>query len=254
MSDLIRFEVLGPVAKMTLTRPQKLNAITDEMLLAMLECLGRVADDPAIKALIVTGDGRAFSAGGDIAAMKGMEPAAFRETIHLYMRLSRAFRDLQEITIAAVNGYALAGGFELALMCDIRMGGRSAIFGLPDAALGLSPTSGMTWMLPRVIGYGRATHLTLAGDRIDATEAERIGLITAIVEDAELDAAALALARKIAAYPGPVAAKTKAGFLDSLERDYASAMQLEELAELECFKSSETQRAFADFLGRKTRE
>ena len=251
MSEFIRFEVMGAIAKMTLARPEKMNAINDDMLLAMLKYLVRVADEPEVRALIITGEGLAFSAGGDITSMMNTDDASFLETIHLYMRLSRAFRDLREITIAAVNGYALAGGLELALMCDIRMSSTAAKFGLPDAALGLSPTSGMTWMLPRIIGYGRAMHLTLTGEQIDAIEAERIGLITTIVEDAVLGETALALANKIAAYPGPVAAKTKAGFLDALERDYSSAMRLEELAELDCFRSSETQKAFSDFLNRK---
>lgn len=253
MTNLVRFEITGAIARLTLARAEKLNAINDDMLLAMLEYLNRVADEPAVGALIVTGEGRAFSAGGDIASMKNMDDASFLETIHLYMRLSQAFRDLPKITIAAINGYALAGGFELALMCDIRMCSKSARLGLPDAALGLSPTSGMTWMLPRVIGYGRAMHLALTGDQIDAAEAERIGLITTIVEDADLAETALTLANRIVDYPGPVVAKTKAGFLDALERDYSSAMRLEELAELDCFRSGETQKAFSDFLNRKNR-
>lgn len=251
MSEFVRLETMGTVAKMTLARPEKLNAINDEMLHAMLENLQRVADATDVRALIVTGEGRAFSAGGDIASMEGMDEPGFRETIHLYMRLASAFRSLDEITIAAINGYALAGGFELALLCDIRISAGSAVFGLPDAALGLSPTSGMTWMLPRVIGYGRAMHLTLSGEQFDAHEAERIGLVSSVVDDALLQEEVLALAEKIAGYPGPVAARTRAGFRGALERDYASAMRFEELAELDCFRSGETKKAFADFLRRK---
>jgi len=251
MSEFINFEALGAVGKMTIARPNKMNAINDEMLHAMLSSLRRVAEDPEMRVLIVTGEGRAFSAGGDIASMEAMSETTFIETIHLYMRLSRAFCDLNEITIAAINGYTLAGGLELALMCDIRISAASAEFGLPDAALGLSPTSGMTWMLPRVIGYGRALHLTLTGDQFDAAEAERIGLVTSVVDDATLDEEVMALAKKIASYPDPVAARTKAGFLYALEQEYSSAMQFEELAELDCFRSGDTQKAFADFLSRK---
>jgi enoyl-CoA hydratase/carnithine racemase len=250
MSDFIRFETIGAVARMTLVRPEKLNAINDEMLLAMLENLRIVAATPELRVLIVSGTGRAFSAGGDIASMEAMDEVGFRETIQLYMNLSRAFRELEQITIAAINGYALAGGFELALLCDIRISADSAIFGLPDAALGLSPTSGMTWMLPRVIGYGRALHLTLSGEQFDASEAQRIGLVSSVVDVAHLDDTAQALANKIAAYPGPVAARTKAGFLGALEGDYASAIGFEELAELDCFRSGETQKAFVNFLKR----
>jgi len=251
MNEFIRFETMGAVARMTLARPGKLNAINDEMLEAMLESLQRVAETSKLRVLIVTGEGRAFSAGGDIASMEGMDEAGFGETIHRYMRLASAFRKLEEITIAAINGYALAGGFELALLCDIRLGARSAVFGLPDAALGLSPTSGMTWLLPRVIGYGRSMHLTLSGEQFDAAEAERIGLVSSVVDNAALEETTMALAHKIAAYPGPVAARTKAGFIGALEQDYASAMCFEEKAELDCFRSGETQKAFAEFLGRK---
>lgn len=253
MSDLIRFESVGAVARMTLARPEKLNAMSDEMLQAMLENLRHVAESAELRVLIVTGEGRAFSAGGDIASMQDMDETGFRETIHRYMQLSSAFRDLEEITIAAINGYALAGGFELALMCDIRISASSAIYGLPDAALGLSPTSGMTWMLPRVIGYGRALYLTLSGDQFDATEAERIGLVSSVVDDPRLEQTVMTLAHKIASYPGPVAARTKAGFVDALERDYSSAMRLEELAEMDCFRCGETQKAFADFVKRRKR-
>ena len=251
MSEFINFEVLGAVGIMTLARPKKMNAINDEMLHAMLSSLRHVAENPEVRILIVTGEGRAFSAGGDIASMESMNEASFIETIHLYMRLSRAFRELDEITIAAINGYTLAGGLELALMCDIRISAASAVFGLPDAALGLSPTSGMTWMLPRVIGYGRALHLTLTGDQFDAAEAERIGLVTSVIDDTALGETAVALAKKIAAYPNPVAARIKAGFLYALEQEYSSAMQFEEIAELDCFRSGETQKAFVDFLSRK---
>jgi enoyl-CoA hydratase/carnithine racemase len=251
MSEFIRFEMEGPIARITLNRPKKLNAINDEMLQTMLENLRCVANSPDLRVLVVTGEGRAFSAGGDIGSMDGMDESAFIENIHLYMRLSQAFRDIDKITIAAINGYALAGGFELALMCDIRISAASAMFGLPDAAIGLSPTSGMTWLLPRVVGYGRALHLTLIGDQFDAVEADRIGFVTSVVDDTIIDETVMALAKRIAAYPDPVVAQTKAGFTHALEKDFSSAMSFEEVAELNCFRSSDTQAAFKNFLTRK---
>jgi enoyl-CoA hydratase/carnithine racemase len=251
MSDHVRLEVEGAVARLTLARGDKLNALSDAMLDAMREHLEGLAEAPDVRAVILSGEGRAFSAGGDIEAMERMDAAAFDETIHRYMRLSRTFRDLDAIAIAAIHGYALAGGFELALMCDIRIAASSARFGLPDAALGLSPTSGMTWMLPRVIGLGRAMHLTLTGDRFDAAEAMRIGFATAVVDDGDLVNHVNELAQRIAGYPGPVVARTKALFLDALERDFSTTMRSEELAERDCFRSGETQRAFRAFLDRK---
>ncbi|MDJ0955493.1 MAG: enoyl-CoA hydratase/isomerase family protein [Arenicellales bacterium] len=251
MSKHVRFERDGAIAKLTLTREEKLNALSDDMLDTMREHLEGLAETPEVRALIVSAEGRAFSAGGDITSMERMDAAAFNATIHRYMRLSRTFRDLDIIAIAAIHGYALAGGFELALMCDIRIAASSAQFGLPDAALGLSPTSGMTWMLPRVIGLGRAMHLTLTGDRFDAAEAMRIGFVTTVVDDEDLYDHVSELAQRIAGYPGPVVARTKALFLDALECDFSTAMREEEMAERDCFRSGETQRAFRTFLDRK---
>jgi enoyl-CoA hydratase/carnithine racemase len=251
MSDLVRFEIDAAIARLTLDRPQKLNAMNDDMLLAMIEHLQHAAADPGLRVLILAAKGRAFSAGGDIASFENMDAKAFAESVALYMRLARAFRELPAITIAAVNGYALAGGFELALMCDLRISAASAVYGLPDASIGLSPTSGMTWLLPRIVGYGRALHLTLTGEQIDAAEAERIGLVTAVVEDDALHTHVDALARKIAACPGPVVAKTKAAFVHALEHDFGSATTFEERAELDCFRAADTRAALGKVLRRK---
>jgi enoyl-CoA hydratase/carnithine racemase len=251
MSELVQTRQDGAVLTLRLNRPEKLNALNDAMLEALMGGLARAARDDGVRALVLTGEGRAFSTGGDIAAMQAMDEGAFQETIHLYMRLAAAFRALPKIVVAAINGYALAGGFELALMCDLRVAARSAIFGLPDAALGLSPTSGMTWSLPRVVGLGRAMHLTLLGDRFDASEAERIGLVTAVVDDDALLETAQDWARRIAGCPPQAVGGTKRGFYDNADRDFASATAFEEAAEGACFRSGETQERFMEFLRRR---
>src|SRR5204862_6970645 len=115
--------------------------------------------------------------------------------------LSTERRRLATPTIAAVQGYAVAGGFERALVCDLRSAAEGTVFGLPDTPLGISPTSGMTWLLPRVVGLGWAKHLALTGENIDAAQAERIGLVTRVVSAAELEREALGLAQKMASYP-----------------------------------------------------
>ena len=153
--------------------------------------------------------------------------------------------------VAAVHGYALAGGFELALMCDVRFAAAGTRFGLPDTPLGLSPTSGMTWLLPRVIGLGRAMYLTLWGQDIDADEAERIGLVSRVVEpDALLDEAE-AFAHLIASYPRVGVAQTKLGFHRALESDFAAATAAEAAAELACFRSPDTRERFRAFVERQ---
>jgi enoyl-CoA hydratase/carnithine racemase len=248
---VIEVETSGDVAIVTLARPEKLNAINDEMLHGLLDAVESIGRDDAIGAAVLTGRGRAFSTGGDIKAMDAMDEETFASTIALYMRVSAAFRACPKPIIAAVHGYALAGGFELALMCDLRFAAKGSQFGLPDTPLGLSPTSGMTWLLPRVVGLGRAMYLTLWAGNIDADEAERIGLVNRVTEPEDLLAEAEAFAHRVASYPRVGVAWTKLGFHRALESDFEDATRGEAAAELACFQSQETRERFRAFLARK---
>ena len=247
----IEFEVKNQIAFIALNRPEKLNAINEEMLNGLFDAVDQIATSESIGAVVVSGRGRAFSAGGDIKAMQAMDDRTFADTISLYMRVSAAFRSCPRPIIAAVHGYALAGGFELACMCDMRFAARGTKFGLPDTPLGLSPTSGMTWHLPRIIGLGRATYLTLSADNIDADEAERIGFVNRVTEPDALLSEVETFARKIASYPRIGVAWTKRGFQSAMERDFGSATRQEEEGELACFRSPDTQERFRAFLNRK---
>lgn len=203
-------------------------------------------------AVVIGGRGPSFSAGGDITEMDGMTDSTFDDTIGMYMRLAAAIRESPKPFVAAVNGHALAGGFELALLCDLRIAARPARFGLPDTALGLSPTSGMTWLLPRIVGLGRALHLTMLGEPIDAAEAERIGLVTAVVDDGELEHAAQTWAETIASHPRVAVRLAKRGFQQAGERDFAAALRFEHEAEVECFGDAETRARLRAFVQRKS--
>jgi enoyl-CoA hydratase/carnithine racemase len=249
----VEVETRGDIAVITLARPEKLNAITAEMLDGLLEAIESIGASGSIGAAVLTGRGRAFSAGGDITAMAGMDKAEFRDTIARYMRVAAAFRDCPKPIIAAVQGYALAGGFELALLCDVRFAARGTTFGLPDTPLGLSPTSGMTWLLPRVVGLGRAMYLTLDAEPIDADEAERIGLVSRVVEPDALLAEAEAFAHKLAAYPRVGVEWTKRGFHRALESSFAEATQSELAAEVACFRSPRTLDRLTEFGERQRR-
>lgn len=243
----------GDVAIVTLDRPEKLNAINDEILDDLLDAVETISRSETIGAAVLTGRGRAFSAGGDITAMDGMDDEAFSATIARYMRVSTAFRACPKPIIAAVHGYALAGGFELALMCDVRFAARGTLFGLPDTPLGLSPTSGMTWLLPRIIGLGRAMDLALSGENIDADEAQRIGLVTRVTAPATLLGEADAYAHRIASYPRVGVAWTKLGIGRAMESDFEEATRSEAAAELACFQSPATRERFRAFIERKRR-
>jgi enoyl-CoA hydratase/carnithine racemase len=248
---VVGLETRGDVAVITLDRAAKLNAIDDEMLDGLLDAVEAVGRSEAIGAAVLTGRGRAFSAGGDITAMAGMNERAFAATIAKYMAVSAAFRACPKPVVAAVHGYALAGGFELALMCDVRLAATGTQFGLPDTPLGLSPTSGMTWLLPRVVGLGRAMYLTLSAANIDADEALAIGLVSRVVEPDALLSEAETLAHRIAAYPRLGVVGTKRGFLDALETGFEAATMAEAAAELACFRTPETRQRLRGFAERK---
>jgi enoyl-CoA hydratase/carnithine racemase len=250
----VEVETRDDVAIIRLARPEKLNAITAEMLDGLLEAIEGIGKADAIGAAVLAGRGRAFSAGGDITAMSGMDEPEFADTIARYMRVAAAFRECRVPIVAAVHGYALAGGFELALLCDVRFAARGTKFGLPDTPLGISPTSGMTWLLPRVVGLGRAMWLTLSADEIDADEAERIGLVTRVVEPDALLAEAEAFAHKVAGYPRVGVEWTKRGFHRALESDFAAAMGSELEAEVACFRSPDTRERLRAFAERKRPE
>jgi enoyl-CoA hydratase/carnithine racemase len=247
----VEMETSGDIAVITLARPEKLNAITPEMLDELLAAVDAVSRSETIGAAVLTGRGRAFSAGGDIAAMHAMDETAFAATIARYMRVSAAFRACPRPIVAAIHGYALAGGFELAVMCDVRFAAAGTKFGLPDTPLGLSPTSGMTWLLPRIVGLGAAMYLTLSADPIDAEEAAAIGLVDRVTQAETVLDEAKDFARRIASYPRTGVEWTKIGYMRALDSDFETATRTEEAAELACFQSPETRARFRAFIERR---
>ena len=250
---VVEVEERGDVAIITLARPEKLNAISVEMLDALFDAVEEIGRAETIGAAVLTGRGRAFSTGGDISAMHEMDEREFADTISRYMRLSAVFRACPKPIVAAIHGNALAGGFELALMCDVRFAATGTQFGLPDTPLGLSPTSGMTYLLPRIIGLGRALYLALGAENIDAEEAEWIGLVSRVVAEEDLMAEAEAFAHRVASYPRVGVNWTKRTFHDGLDLDFDAATRLETEAEVDSFRSPETRERFQAFVDRKRR-
>jgi enoyl-CoA hydratase/carnithine racemase len=250
---VVEVEERGDVAVITLNRPEKLNAISVEMLDLLFEAVEGIGRSDALRAAVLTGRGSAFSTGGDISAMHDMDERQFADTISRYMRLSAAFRACPKPIVAAIHGYALAGGFELALMCDVRFAATGTQFGLPDTPLGLSPTSGMTYLLPRIVGLGRALYLALGAENIDAEEAERIGLVSRVVPGRDLLAEAEAFAQRVASYPRVGVSWTKRTFHEGLDLDFHAATRLETEAEIAGFRSPETRERFQAFVDRKRR-
>ena len=194
------FTVDGPVATITLNRPEAMNSIDAEMRQACVEAFDRIRTDESIRVVVLTGSGRAFCTGSDLKNTYPPEDGYARAAFG--GEGDKSLADLIKVDkpiVCAINGYALAGGLEIALACDLRIAADDAKFGLPEVAIGSIPGAGGTQRLPRVVGMGHALHLMLTGERIDAAEALRIGLVTRVVPAAELLAAATAIAAKIAA-------------------------------------------------------
>lgn len=239
------------VGVLRLNRPEVLNALNEPLLRALISAVEDARRDASVRAVLLTGTGRAFSTGADLGVLLALDPAGFREYVLLLQRLASEMRRLAKPSLAAVNGYALAGGFELAVICDIRIAAETAVFGLPDTPIGLSPTSGMTYLLPRLVGQGWAKHLALTAETIDARQAERIGLVTRVVPAAELDRVARETARVVAGHPPLGLRYTKLGFDLAADTDLHTALAAETEAEVACFDTDAVRANLRAFVERK---
>ncbi len=192
----------GAVAVVTVARPEVLNALNTATNEELLHVAGDIGRDPAVRAVVLTGAGvKAFVAGADIKEFRGMSPEEARQSSWLGRKAMATIGGAPQPWIAAVNGFALGGGCELALACDIRFAAENARFGQPEVTLGITPGWGGTQRLPREVGNGWASYLCLSGRLIDAAEALRIGLVQRVLPREELMPAALELAAEIAARP-----------------------------------------------------
>lgn len=187
------------VALITISRPEALNAMDAAMLEEMNEIIDRVEADEEVLALVITGSGKAFIAGADIAHMGGLSPQEAKHWSELGQRTVGRLENMKKPVIAAVNGYALGGGTELALACDIRVASERAVFGQPEVKLGMIAGFGGTQRLPRLVGPGNAKEMLFTGDHYDAASALAMGLVNAVVPDEELLDYCLDMASRIAA-------------------------------------------------------
>lgn len=227
MGEVVRFEKQGSVAIATIDRPKALNALDRSVIVEFGAVLDRVEADPEIGALVVTGAGRAFVAGADVAAMRTMTPIEAEQFSALAHRVFGRLETLAIPTIAAVNGFALGGGCELLLACDFAFAAREAKIGQPETKLGLIPGFGGTSRLVRRVGLAWAKQLVLVGDPIDAEEALRIGLVNRVHDAAALLPAAIEAARA-AASRAPVATRlAKQVMQEGQDADVRTAHALE---------------------------
>jgi enoyl-CoA hydratase len=217
--EFIVTEVKGRVALITLNRPKQLNALAPKLMQELGAALYGFDADDGVGAIVITGNDKAFAAGADIGAMKDFDfQHAFKS--NYITRDWEHIRNIRKPVIAAVAGYALGGGCELAMMCDIVIAAESAKFGQPEINLGVLPGSGGTQRLPRAVGKAKAMDMCLTARMMDAAEAERAGLVSRVVPNDKLMEEAMAAAEKIASYSLPVAMMIK----ESVNRAYESTL------------------------------
>jgi enoyl-CoA hydratase len=231
MDDILIVERAGSIATITLNRPAVLNALNAELLRRLDDALVALRGDAGVRAVILTGAGeRAFAAGADIAELAGLDGAVAGErTARAGQRVTQLLESLPVPVVAAINGFALGGGCELAMACDIRIASDNAKFGQPEVNLGILPGYGGTQRATRLLGPGAALYLCLTGETIDAVEALRIGLVQRVVPQGDLRAEALRIAGAIAAKAPLAITAAKRAIRDGAALALNEALALEAL-------------------------
>jgi enoyl-CoA hydratase len=244
--DLERLD--GGVVRLTLSLSERRNAMTGELTAAWGETVASLRGDRSVRAIVVTGAGPAFCAGGDlswIAESPDLTVDAIRDRMLPFYRTWLSIRDLEAPSIAAVNGAAIGAGLCLALACDLRYAGRSTRLSAPFTRLGMHAGMAATWLLPEVVGIAAARDLLLTGRAVDADEALRIGLVGAVFDDEELVAKTTEIAQRVAA-AAPIATRlTKAGLRAGGHRSLEDALQFEALAQPVTFATEDLREGLA---------
>ncbi|SHJ59237.1 short-chain-enoyl-CoA hydratase [Paramaledivibacter caminithermalis] len=239
------------VAILSFNRPKVLNALNTDVLIELEQAIEEIKEDETIDVLIITGEGKAFVAGADISEMRDKTAEEGRNFGELGARIFRKIELMEKPVIAAVNGFALGGGCELAMSCDIRIAGEKAKFGQPEVGLGITPGFAGTQRLPRLVGLAKAKELIFTGDIIDAKEAEKIGLVNKVVSGEELMDEALKMAKKIASN-GQIAVKySKAAINRGINCDFDTANEIEKDLFGLCFATEDQKEGMTAFLEKR---
>ena len=251
----IRFEAADAIGTLTVDRAKALNALNPDTLRELLRCLRDVRRDTALRAIVLTGAGeKAFIAGADIAAMSTMSVIEAKEMARLGQRVTSAIEDLALPVIAAVNGFALGGGLEMVMACDLVVASEKARFGQPEINLGIIPGFGGTQRLARRIGAPRAREMIYGGEMIDAETALRWGLINRVVKPEELMPEARKLATALAGKPAVALAQAKQAIQRGLDIDLENGLRLEAEAFAVTFSTDDRSEGMAAFLAKRKAE
>ena len=248
----ILFNVAEGMATITFNRPKVLNAMNLEVMTELGEAVKICAMDDNIRAVILTGAGeKAFVAGADISQMQDSTPVDILKLMELGQNTLRLLETMAKPSIAAINGYALGGGTEIALACDIRIASETAMFGQPEILIGIIPGWGGTQRLPRLVGMGIAKELILSGAQINAKRAYEIGLVNKVVPAAELISEAEKIARKFTTLPGFALKMAKNSINYGFDLPLDNAVKLELGSVAQCFSTQDQKEGMKAFLEKR---
>ena len=249
--SFVTLEAKGPIGILTMNRPEALNALNEQVLRDLDAALDQAAAQDDILVLVLTGAGRSFVAGADIAQMKDLSPMEAKRFGLYGNGVFLKLENFPKPVIAAVNGFALGGGCELAMSCDIRVASEKAKFGQPEVGLGITPGFGGTQRLARIVGTSNAMELILTAKTISAAQAQEMGLVSHVYPPEELMDKALELAQAIAANAQVAVRESKAAIRRGLQTDMATGAAFEAEAFALCFATEDQKDAMTAFVNKE---
>ncbi len=254
MYENIKYEVSEGIGYVTINRPKALNALNMDVLKELYAVFTEIEADEAVKAVIVTGEGKAFVAGADIAQMSQLNALGGRDMMIMGHKVMNLIEAVEKPVIAAVNGFALGGGCELAMACDIRIASEKAKFAQPEVGLGIIPGFGGTQRLARLVGKGMAKYMIMTAEMISAAEAYRIGLVEKVAAPEELMDEAVKVAKTIASKAPIAIATAKSAINNGFDMDMKSASKFEIETFTAAFGSEDKTEGMAAFLEKRAPE
>ncbi|QUH26811.1 enoyl-CoA hydratase-related protein [Serpentinicella alkaliphila] len=248
------FEQKGKVGIITINNPKSLNALNPRVVADIESAFDQISKTDEISVVIITGAGKAFVAGADIVTMSTMYPTEARKWAEEAMRTFRKIELLEKPVIAAINGFALGGGCELALACDIRIASDNAKLGQPEITLGITPGFGGTQRLPRVIGAAKAKEFIFTGGMYTAEEAEKVGLLNKVVKPEELMDVALSMATRMSELPSVAMSYCKTAINRGIEVDLDTGLEIEKDLFALCFATEDQKEGMGAFVQKRKAE
>ena len=251
MSDVMKLAKDGHIATISFSDPNGLNLMSKEFIMALAGLQEEIARDNQLRAVIIRSEGAHFSAGVDLTFLKTVDSRFIKDNLNFLQRTFSRFQEIHIPVIAAIKGFCLGGGLELALSCDIRIAAEGATLALPEVKFGLAADQTGTTRLTKLVGIGQAKKLSLCTEMIDAAESYRIGLVEYLVKPEELDGKAIQLAKRISNLPPSAVRFSKMGINVAAEGNTYAALMFEQAQSIYCFSTEDKNEAVDAFLEKR---